>query len=68
MQDQKGTLGKLVYNSDFHDSAKSFLDNGNAVIKDVRAGKGTLGKLATDDSFTPNIARWAKTSPARRPR
>ncbi len=51
VQDQKGTLGKLVYNSEFHDSAKSFLDNGNAMIKDVRAGKGTLGKLATDDSL-----------------
>ena len=37
--------------TDFHDSAKNFLDNGNAVLKDVRAGKGTLGKLATDDSL-----------------
>ena len=33
------------------DSAKTLLDNGNALVADVRAGKGTLGKLATDDSL-----------------
>src|ERR1039458_4748869 len=35
----------------WQDSAKQFVDNGNALLTDVRAGKGTLGKLATDDSL-----------------
>jgi phospholipid/cholesterol/gamma-HCH transport system substrate-binding protein len=27
------------------------MTNGNAMIDDIRAGKGTLGKLATDDTL-----------------
>jgi len=32
-----------------YDEAKKALSGGNAMISDVRGGKGTLGKLATDD-------------------
>jgi phospholipid/cholesterol/gamma-HCH transport system substrate-binding protein len=31
------------------------LDNGNAVLADVRAGKGSLGKFTTDDSLFNNF-------------
>ena len=53
VKDQKGTARETrctirpAYNS-----AKVFLDNGNGVLSDVRAGKGSLGKLANDDSFS----------------
>jgi phospholipid/cholesterol/gamma-HCH transport system substrate-binding protein len=31
------------------------LDNGNAVLSDVRAGKGSLGKFATDEALYNNL-------------
>jgi phospholipid/cholesterol/gamma-HCH transport system substrate-binding protein len=51
VQNQQGTLGKLVYDTSIHESAKKLIDNSNAFFADVRSGKGTLGKLATDDSL-----------------
>ncbi len=51
VQNQQGTLGKLVYDTSMHESAKQLIDNSNALLADVRGGKGTLGKLATDDSL-----------------
>jgi hypothetical protein len=51
VQDQKGTLGKLLYDPSVHDEAKQFLANGNDLVSDVRSGRGTLGKLATDDTL-----------------
>ncbi len=51
VQQQKGSLGKFIYDPAFHDNANNFLSGGNALIADVRAGRGTLGKLATDDSL-----------------
>jgi phospholipid/cholesterol/gamma-HCH transport system substrate-binding protein len=51
IQQQKGTIGKLIYDPSLHESATQFLNNGNGMVTDVRAGKGTLGKLATDDSL-----------------
>ena len=40
VEDQKGTLGKLVYDPSFHDDAKNFLDNSNALAlrRSRRAG------------------------------
>jgi len=52
---QKGSLGKFIFDPSFHDNAKQFLDSGNALLSDVRAGRGTLGKLATDDEL---YATW----------
>jgi phospholipid/cholesterol/gamma-HCH transport system substrate-binding protein len=31
------------------------MTNGNALLTDVRAGKGSLGKLATDDALYNNL-------------
>ena len=38
-----------MYDPTLYDEAKKALSSGNAMISDVREGKGTLGKLATDD-------------------
>ncbi len=51
VQEQKGPLGKFVYDPSIHDEAKEFLANGNGLVSDVRGGRGTLGKLATDDTL-----------------
>ena len=40
-----------MYDPTLYDQAKQAITNGNAVIGDVRAGKGTFGKLATDDTL-----------------
>jgi len=38
-----------------YDNTKKLMDNGNALLADVRAGKGTLGKLTTDDALYTNL-------------
>ena len=38
-----------------YDNTKKLMDNGNAMLADVRAGKGTLGKLITDDTLYTNL-------------
>ena len=58
VQQQKGSLGKFIYDPSLHESARQFLNNGNALLSDVHAGRGTLGKLATDDSL---FATWRQT-------
>ncbi len=58
VQEQKGSLGKFVYDPSMHDSAKQFLANSNGLLSDVRAGRGTLGKLATDDTL---FSAWRET-------
>jgi phospholipid/cholesterol/gamma-HCH transport system substrate-binding protein len=40
-----------MYDPTLYDQAKEAVANGNAVFGDVRAGKGTFGKLATDDTL-----------------
>src|SRR5260370_10765374 len=58
IQEQKGSLGKFIFNPSVHESAQQFLNNGNALLSDVRAGQGTLDKLATDDTL---FATWRQT-------
>ena len=36
-------------------ASRAWRDKSNALLGDVRAGKGTLGKLATDDSLFANL-------------
>jgi phospholipid/cholesterol/gamma-HCH transport system substrate-binding protein len=40
-----------MYDPTLYDQAKEAVSQGNAVISDVRAGKGTLGKLATEETL-----------------
>ena len=55
VRDQKGTVGKLIYDPSAYDSVKGVADKGNALLGDVREGKGTLGKLVTDDTLFTNL-------------
>ena len=54
VQDQKGTIGHLVYDPALYNNVKGATDKTNALLGDVRAGKGTLGKLVTDDALYTN--------------
>jgi phospholipid/cholesterol/gamma-HCH transport system substrate-binding protein len=38
-----------------YESTKTFVEKGGALLADLRAGKGTLGKLATDDTVFANL-------------
>ena len=40
VKDQKGTIGKLGLRSRAYDSIKGLADKGNALLGDVREGKG----------------------------
>ncbi len=55
MEQQKGTIGKLVYDPSFYNSAKSLMDKGNTLLDGVNEGKGTLGKLVHDDALYTNL-------------
>jgi hypothetical protein len=49
----KGTIGKLLYDPPLR-SGQVRLENGNNIMGDIRAGKGTLGKLTTTKPSTTN--------------
>src|SRR5271157_3152807 len=61
VREQKGTIGKLLYDPSLYDEAKKALDNGSTLISDLKAGKGTLGKLVTDETLY-NKLRDASTN------
>ena len=44
-------MENLYTDPTLHDEATKFLNNGNGLLADARGGKGTLGKLITDDSL-----------------
>ena len=44
-----------MYDPSAYDSIKNVADKSDALLTDVRAGKGSLGKLATDDSLFNNL-------------
>ena len=67
VQNKQGTLGKLVYDSDIHDSAKKLIDNGNALLADVRGRQGHARKTRDRRlACSTSTSRWAKISPGRR--
>jgi len=58
VQQQKGSLGKFIYDPALHTEATQLMQKGNTMLDDIHAGKGTLGKLATDDSL---FQEWKQT-------
>jgi phospholipid/cholesterol/gamma-HCH transport system substrate-binding protein len=47
-----------VYDPQGYEQAKQFFERGNALLADVKAGKGTAGKLVTDDAL---YTKWRNT-------
>jgi phospholipid/cholesterol/gamma-HCH transport system substrate-binding protein len=49
-----------VYDPSMHDNANQLIANANGMVSDVRAGRGTLGKLVTDDSLFLTLRQAAQ--------
>jgi phospholipid/cholesterol/gamma-HCH transport system substrate-binding protein len=47
----KGTLGKLITNSEIHDNMNRAVLEMKQLIADIRTGPGTFGKLINDDTL-----------------
>ena len=47
----KGTLGKLLNNSEIHDNMNAAVLELKTLITDIRSGPGTAGKLINDDTL-----------------
>ena len=68
VQTKQGTLGKLVYDPEIHDSAKTFLDNGNAFVeRTFRPARAPLESWRRMTRCSRSIARREKIFPARPP-
>jgi phospholipid/cholesterol/gamma-HCH transport system substrate-binding protein len=62
MNDEKGTVHRLLHDPKMADdladtlsSARTTLDEVQALVADARSGKGTFGKLLTDDSLYQEV-------------
>ena len=51
VEDQKGSVGKLIYDKQLYNNLNSSVAQANALLNDLSNGRGSLGKLMTDDSF-----------------
>ncbi len=51
VEDQKGSVGKLIYDKQLYDNLNSSVKQVNGILTDVSSGRGSLGKLLTDDSL-----------------
>jgi len=52
----KGTLGKLLNNSEIHDNMNAAVLEMKTLITDIRTGPGTAGKLITDDTLYQRLS------------
>ena len=49
-------MGKLIYDPALYDQTKETMTSANSMLRDVRAGKGSLGKFVADDTLYDNLA------------
>ncbi|MFT7464156.1 MAG: phospholipid/cholesterol/gamma-HCH transport system substrate-binding protein [Pseudohongiellaceae bacterium] len=61
----EGSVGRFIMEEDAHDSVKTLLadisrgvDDATASLSDLRAGKGTLGKLVNDDELHGQVSSF----------
>jgi len=59
IQAGEGTLGKLFYTNELHDVALASIgdvrDSLNYLVRDMRHGKGLMGKLVSDDTLAAQV-------------
>src|SRR2546425_5108248 len=53
------SLGKLIYDESIYKNAKDAIEKSDALLTDVRAGKGTLGKLVRSEEHTSELQSLA---------
>jgi phospholipid/cholesterol/gamma-HCH transport system substrate-binding protein len=51
VEDQKGSVGKLIYDQQLYNNLNSSVSQANKLLNDLSNGRGSLGKLMADDSF-----------------
>jgi phospholipid/cholesterol/gamma-HCH transport system substrate-binding protein len=51
VEDQKGSVGKLIYDKQLYNNLNSSVAQVNGMLTDINNGHGSLGKLLTDDTL-----------------
>ena len=51
VEDQKGSVGKLIYDKELYNNLNSSVAQVNGMLSDINNGRGSLGKLLTDDTL-----------------
>jgi phospholipid/cholesterol/gamma-HCH transport system substrate-binding protein len=51
VEDQKGSVGKLIYDKQLYNNLNSSVAQVNGLLSDIDNGRGSLGKLMTDDTL-----------------
>ncbi len=51
VEDQKGSVGKLIYDKDLYNNLDSAVAQVNGMLGDINKGRGSLGKLLNDDTM-----------------
>ena len=51
VEDQKGSVGKLIYDKQLYNNLNSSVAQVNGLLSDINNGRGSLGKLVTDDTL-----------------
>ena len=51
VEDQKGSVGKLIYDKQLYDNLNHSVSQVSRMISDINQGRGSLGKLLTDDTL-----------------
>ena len=51
VEDQKGSVGKLIYDKQLYNNLNSSVAQVNSLLSDVDKGRGSLGKLLNDDTL-----------------
>ena len=51
VEDEKGSVGKLIYDKQLYDNLNHSVSEVNSMLNDVNNGRGSLGKLLNDDTL-----------------